>query len=114
MSPDIYVHVEEENEYDSIVAALSQFYEKKQRNNVFSKHLLVSRRQANDENVLEYLRALQLLAKDGTFVDVRAMTYHDELIRDSFINGLQTPPYGSACWSRMILIFSVLLISQTA
>jgi len=64
---------------------------KKKRNNVFSRHLLVSRRQVNEQNVLEYLRALQLLAKDCTFVDVRARTYRDELMRDSFINGLKNP-----------------------
>jgi len=40
---------------------------------------------------LEYLRALQLLAKGCTFVDVRARTYRDELIRDSFVMVFKNP-----------------------
>jgi len=52
---------------------------------------LISRQQASGENVLEHLRALKLLAKDCSFEDVRASRYRDELIRDSFINGLSNP-----------------------
>ena len=39
----------------------------------------------------EYVEALRLLAKECSFQDVTAVVYREELIRDSFMNGLTSP-----------------------
>ena len=113
LSPDIYPHIEEESDFASIVKALKDLYEVK-RNNIYARHLLISRQQAPGEKVLEYLRALKLLAKDCSFQDARASKYRDELIRNSFINGLTNPSIRQRLWKMMTLISSMLLILLTA
>ena len=89
LSPEMYAYVEELDDYEAIVAALRQLYIKR-KNNVYARHLLVSRKQESTELVFEYLQALRLLAKDCSFEDVTAVVYREELISDSFINGLSS------------------------
>ena len=89
LSAEIFPYVEDANNYDSIIATLRQLYVKP-KNNIYARHLLVSRKQAPSETVSEYLQALRLLAKDCVFQQVTAAVYCDELIRDSFINGLSS------------------------
>ena len=86
LSPDMYAYAAELDDYEAIVAALRQLYIN-QKNNVYARHLLVSRKHESTEQVSEYLQALRLLAKDCSFEDVTAVVYREELIRDSFING---------------------------
>jgi len=86
LSP-VYPHVEEAETYDMIVQFLKALYVKK-KNNVYARHLLVSRRQGSDESISEFLHVLKGLAKDCTFSVVTADTYREELSRDAFINGL--------------------------
>jgi len=90
LSPDIYPYVDEAADYESIVTLLKEIYVKR-KNIVYARHLLVSRRQAPSEKVSEYLQALKLLAEDCSFETDTAAVYRDELIRDSFINGLVSP-----------------------
>ena len=89
ISQDIFALVEELQDYDSIIATLRQVYVKR-KNNVYARHLLVSRKQETGENVAQYLLVLKSLAKDCTFQDVSADRYRNELIRDSFINGISS------------------------
>ena len=89
LSPEIFAYVEDAEDYDSIIATLRQVYVKP-KNNVYACHLLVSRKQSPSESVREYLQALRLLAKDCVFQPLTAAIYCDELIRDSFINGLHS------------------------
>ena len=90
LSSTIYPYVEEAETYGDIVKTLKELFVKK-KNNVYARHLLVSRRQGPGESVTEYLQTLKRLAKDCTFTDVSASAYRDELTRDSFINGLASP-----------------------
>ena len=60
------------------------------KNNVYARHLLVSRRQGADETIADYLQALKNLSKDCTLAAVSAQQYKEQLIRDSFINGLSS------------------------
>ena len=53
-----------------------------QKNNVYGRHLLVSKHQLQGEVVCEYL--------DCTFSEVTAAKYREELTRDTFINGLSS------------------------
>ena len=89
LSPEIYPYVEDADTYENVVEILKSAYIKK-KNNVYARHLLVSRRQAANETISEFLQALKSLAKDCTFADVKAAEYRDELTRDSFINNLSS------------------------
>ena len=53
-------------------------------------HLLVSRHQSSNESIAEYLQALKTLSKDCTFGNVTAQQYQEELVCNSFINGLSS------------------------
>ena len=61
------------------------------KNKVFARYLLATRKQQNGETLDEYLNKLKLLSKDCEFQAVTADVYQKEMIRDSFINGLQFP-----------------------
>ncbi|XP_076811773.1 uncharacterized protein LOC143458790 [Clavelina lepadiformis] len=89
ISPEVFSYVEEGDSYESIITLLKELYVRP-RNNVYARHVLVSRQQNHGGKVLEFLRALKMLAKDCTFEAVTASKYRDELIRDSFINGLSS------------------------
>jgi len=60
------------------------------KNNVYARHLLVSRRHAPTESISEFLQAMKGLAKECSFDDVSAAVYREELTRDSFINNLSS------------------------
>ena len=89
LSPDIYAYVEEAQTYEKVVEILKQTFVRT-KNNVYARHLLVSRRQGADETIADYLQALKNLSKDCTFAAVSAQQYKEQLIRDSFINGLSS------------------------
>ena len=50
----------------------------------------MGRRQSSNESTAEYLQALKTLSKDCTFRNFTAQQYREELVRDSFINGLSS------------------------
>ena len=89
LSPAIYEYVEEAETYERVIEILKQTFIKR-KNNVYARHLLVSRRQSSNEFIAEYLQALKTLSKDCTFRNVTAQQYREELVRDSFINGLSS------------------------
>ena len=89
LSPAIYDYVEEAKTYERVIEILKQTFIKR-KNNVYARHLLVSRRQSSNESIAKYLQALKTLSKDCTFRNVTAQQYREELIRDSFINGLSS------------------------
>jgi len=90
LSPSIYPLVEEDETFEQIVATLKAAYFKK-KNNVYARHLLVSRYQQPGESVTEYVQTLKALAKECTFGAVSADEYQAELTRDAYINGLSSP-----------------------
>ena len=81
--------MEEAQTYDRLVEILKLTFVRT-KNNVHTLHLLVSRRQGVDETVAEYLQPLKNLSKDCTFAAISAQQYKEQLIRDSFINGLSS------------------------
>ena len=93
LSPDVFPYVEEAVDYERIVETLKSVSLKsvyiKKKNNVYVRHLLVSRRQAPTESISEFLQTLKGLAKECSF-DVSAAVYREELTRDSFINNLSS------------------------
>jgi len=89
LSPSVYPCVEDAADYEDVVRILKSLYVE-QKNNVYARHLLVSRHQLQGETLPEYLQVLKSLAKDCTFSEVTAATYREELTRDAFINGLSS------------------------
>ena len=60
LSPAIFPYVEDAVSYDEIVDILKRLYLKK-KNNVYARHLLVSRQQTPGESISEYLNLSGLL-----------------------------------------------------
>jgi len=89
LSPETYLYIEGADSYDDIATSLRQNFAKR-NNNVYARHLLVSRRQAAGESISEDLQVPRNLAKDCTFSVLTANQHRDELIRDAFINGLSS------------------------
>jgi len=89
LSPSVNPCVEDAADYEDVVRILKSLYVK-QKNNVYARHLLVSRRQLQGETLPEYLQVLKSLAKGCTFSEVTAATYREELTRGAFINGLSS------------------------
>ena len=89
LTPRVYPCVKEAADYADVVRILKSLYVK-QKNDVYARHLLVSRRQLQGEIMCEYLQVLKTLAKDCTSSDVTAATYREEVTRDAFINGLSS------------------------
>eukprot|EP00794_Sanderia_malayensis_P018480 gene18480-20331_t len=58
---------------------------------LFAHHLLATRRQKPGETLSEFLQELHRLSKDCNLKSVTAEQYREELVRDSFINGLWSP-----------------------
>jgi len=89
LSPSVYPCVEDAADYEDVVRILKSLYVK-QKNNVYARHLLVSRQQLQGETLSWYLQVLKTPAKDCTFYEITAATNRDELTRDAFINGLSS------------------------
>ena len=88
VAPNVFKLISECETYTDAVDTLKEIYEKK-KNDVFSCHLLQTRKQQPGETLDQYLQALKILAKDCKFEAVTANKYKDESVRDAFINGLQ-------------------------
>lgn len=89
ISPSVYEFIVDAKTFDSAVALLTEIYVKPP-NEIFARHLLATRRQNQGESIDEYLQSLKALATDCNFVNVLAIIYRDESIRDAFITGLQS------------------------
>ena len=63
VSPRIFEYVEQCETYESAVATLKALYIKPTYD-VFTRHLLATRRQRNGESLDEFLQALKTLSKD--------------------------------------------------
>ena len=89
ISTDIYDLISSVKSYDEAIVALKSLFTK-QKNFVFNRHLLASRKQDEGESLNDFLRSLQTLSKDCGFEDVTAEVYREESIRDALITGLRS------------------------
>ncbi|XP_042210340.1 uncharacterized protein LOC121858194 [Homarus americanus] len=87
VSPSVYEYIADCVTYDAAILVLQDLYIKP-KNEVFSRHLLATRRQHSGESLDEYLQELRRVSKDCNFKVVTATANRDEYIRDAFINGL--------------------------
>ena len=90
VSHNIYEYIEDCKDYDSAIEALQQLF-LKTPNEIFARHLLATRQQKSGETLTELLQELKRLSKDCNFKRVSAEQYSEEMVRDSFINGLSSP-----------------------
>ena len=86
---NVFDYVEDCVDFDSVVKTV--YKDIKTPNEIFARHLLANRRQQSGESLDEFLQQLRKLSKDCNLKDVTADQYREELVRDSFINGLSLP-----------------------
>ena len=84
MTHNVFGYVEDCVDFDSVVKTKSV----KTPNEIFARHLLANRRQQSGESIDTFLQQLRKLSKDCNLKDGTADQYREELVRDSFINGL--------------------------
>ena len=89
LSPQTYGYISEATEYEEAVQLLRSSYQKK-KNVTFSRHVLMTRLQAQNESISQYVHALRGLAKECFFQAVSAEKYKNDMTRDAFINGLRS------------------------
>ena len=90
MSHSVYDYVEDCTDYNSVVTILEKLYVKTPKE-IFARHPLATRRQQSGESLDGFLLELRRLSKDCNLKAVSAEQYKEELVRDSFINGLSSP-----------------------
>lgn len=73
--------------YNESISSLDKIY-KKVSNEIFSRHLLMTRKQKEGESIEAYILALHSLRADCNFKQVDALTNSNEYIRDAFLGGL--------------------------
>uniref|UniRef100_A0A6P7FZW8 Uncharacterized protein LOC114332783 n=1 Tax=Diabrotica virgifera virgifera TaxID=50390 RepID=A0A6P7FZW8_DIAVI len=60
----------------------------KPKNEIFARHILMTKRQQTGENIDQYVQHLKVLSKDCNFLAVSADQNREDYIRDSFISGV--------------------------
>lgn len=91
VSADVYDYFADEKQYKQAMSLLEGLYIKK-KNVIFARHQLATRRQQVSESIDEYLQVLHRLSRKCELKDVTAEKYREELVRDSFINGILSTP----------------------
>ena len=87
LSFSIYEFISECTTYKQAINTLKNLYVKP-KNEVFARFMLLTRKQDENESIDQYLQSLKALSKECNFKAVSAEDNRDDLIRDSFINGL--------------------------
>ena len=87
VSAEIFEFIEDCTTYEAALQVLESLFVKKP-NQIFSRHLLATRKQQHGESLREFMQALEILSKDCQCKDVKGEEYRKELCRDAFINGL--------------------------
>ncbi|XP_054259818.1 uncharacterized protein LOC128984513 [Macrosteles quadrilineatus] len=82
-----YKFIKESETYQDALRVLNSIYIK-QKNEIFSRYLVMTRKQQQGETIDKYVSELKLLSQDCVFEAVNAIQYRDHYIRDAFINGL--------------------------
>ena len=90
VSHNVYDYIEDCADYDAAIETLTQLYIKTP-NEIFTRHLLATRRQKPGETLTEFLQELRKLNKGCNLNKNTAEQSREELVRDSFINGIASP-----------------------
>ena len=88
VSAEVFGYISSETSYEGAMEILKNIYIRP-KNTVFARFCLKDRKQGATESMDEYLRQLQILAKDCDYKSVSAQLYEEESIRDAFISGIR-------------------------
>ena len=86
-SPEVYEYIDRRTAFSEAEVILEKLYVKRP-NDIFARYLLRTAKQKPDQTLADFNCTLLKLAKDCDLKEVTADQYRDELMRDSFINGI--------------------------
>ena len=89
LAPNVFPYIEETESYDRAIEILKATFIKP-KNVIFARHVLATRLQKSEETLAEFLQSLRELSKDCKFEPVTAEQHREQMIRDAFINGLDS------------------------
>ena len=89
IAPNVYEYIVDCATYDEAIEVLKGLYVKP-TNEIYSRHLLATRKQEESESLDQYLQVLRRLSKDCNFTAVTALENEQSYIRDAFINGIRS------------------------
>ncbi|KRZ59977.1 Retrovirus-related Pol polyprotein from transposon 17.6 [Trichinella nativa] len=89
VSPRIYSSIAASRTYEDAIQSLKSISEKPV-NEIYTRHLLATRKQLQGESLDEFLRALNALAVACDCKAVTAVQYQEELVRDAFVRGIRS------------------------
>ena len=89
ISSEVYDDICDSGTFSEAISVLTNIYSKP-KSEIYTRHLLATRKQEISENLEQYFKALNVLSRDCNFSAVTAVTYKEESIRDSFISGIKS------------------------
>ena len=84
----IYEVIEDASTYEDALKLLEDMFIQ-QKNILYTRHALITRKQKEGESLSEYVAALKSLAKDCAFESVTAVEHKETYIVDAFVSGLR-------------------------
>ena len=88
--PDVYSYVEDCNSYDAARKELDQVYLRKDLNDIYARHHLLTRKQKPAKDVAQFSHAIKEFSKDCVCNALTAEEFRAELACDAFITGLDS------------------------
>ena len=89
VSSDIFDLIADCDDYDEAKRVLDETF-LKPVNEIYNRHVVITRRQVEGETLDQYYQTLVRLSKDCHFKAVTAEVNRQEYVRDAFINGLSS------------------------
>ncbi|XP_050503533.1 uncharacterized protein LOC126882603 [Diabrotica virgifera virgifera] len=86
VSNNIYELISDCRKYSEAKSILEAVFVKP-KNEIFSRHILMTKKQQAGENIDQYVQHVKGLSKDCNFLTVSADQNREDYIRDSFISG---------------------------
>ncbi|XP_050519159.1 uncharacterized protein LOC126893226 [Diabrotica virgifera virgifera] len=87
VSNNIYELISDCTKYSEAKSILEALFVKP-KNEIFARHMLMTKRQQTGENIDQYVQHLKVLSKECNFLAVSADQNKEDYIRDSFISGI--------------------------
>ncbi|XP_072918426.1 uncharacterized protein [Hemitrygon akajei] len=89
VAPKVYSFIRDISTYEEALAALQRQY-LRPVNPVYARHRLATRKQRPTESTAEFLRELQILARDCDCKALTAEQHKELLVRDAFVTGVRS------------------------
>ena len=89
IAPKVYEYIVDCATYEEAIEILKGLYVKP-TNEIYSGHLLATRKQEESGSLDQYLQVLRCLNKDCNFTTVTVLENEQSYIRDAFINGIRS------------------------